>query len=71
MTKVCGCGSHVDEQQLFLELEKVLDEYKGKEGGLPRLFCKESARLSTNPTAKWPGSSVFIHSFRHNPGANM
>lgn len=34
MTKVCGCESHVDEQQLFLELEKVLGEYKNKEGGL-------------------------------------
>ncbi len=34
MTNACGCGSQVDEQQMLLELDKVLDEYKGKEGGL-------------------------------------
>lgn len=34
MTKACVCGSQVDEQQLLLELDKVLDEYKAKDGGL-------------------------------------
>lgn len=34
MSRVCGCGGEVDEQQMFLELDKVLAEYKGRDGGL-------------------------------------
>ena len=34
MTRDCHCGIEADEQQLFIELDKILDEYKGREGGL-------------------------------------
>lgn len=34
MAKECACCSQVDEQQMFLELDKILDEYKAKDGGL-------------------------------------
>jgi len=34
MTSACACGTAVDEQQMFLELDKVLEEYKGRDGGL-------------------------------------
>lgn len=30
----CPCGTEIDEQQLLTELDAVLAEYKGKEGGL-------------------------------------
>lgn len=34
MPKVCDCGAAADEQQLYLELDKVLEEYKARDGGL-------------------------------------
>ncbi|MDD2997551.1 MAG: NAD(P)H-dependent oxidoreductase subunit E [Candidatus Riflebacteria bacterium] len=34
MPKICTCDSIVEEQQLFLELDKVLEEYRTQDGGL-------------------------------------
>lgn len=33
-TACCGCQESLSEEQLMLELDKILDEYRGKEGGL-------------------------------------